>query len=238
MAHRRKALPTGLVAYLRVSTAEQAHTGLGLAAQRRSIEQYAELYGLQVERWVVDDGYSAKDLDRPGVQELLGMLDRKQVSGVIVAKLDRLSRSVRDVGALVERYFASDRSRLVSVGEQLDTTSAAGRLVLNVLASVGQWEREAIGERTKAALAVKRRNGERTGGIPYGSRLAPDGSTLIPDPEEQETLQRILELREAGLSYDSIVTVLDRNDVRARGSRWHATTVRRVLLRAGSPTAS
>src|SRR5216684_2636542 len=85
-------------------------------------------------------------LDRPGLQRALAMLKAGEGEALLGVKLDRLTRSVVDLGTLVERYFVPGKAALLSVGEQIDTRSAAGRLVLNVLASVSQWEREAIGE--------------------------------------------------------------------------------------------
>jgi DNA invertase Pin-like site-specific DNA recombinase len=112
---------------------------------------------------VVDAGESAKTLDRPGLQRALGTLKRGEADALLVVKLDRLTRSVVDLGSLVERYFAPGKAALLSVGEQIDTRSAAGRLVLNVLASVSQWEREAIAERTATAMQHKARQGEYAG---------------------------------------------------------------------------
>ena len=86
-----------------------------------------------------DAGESAKSLDRPGLQRALGMLKAGEAEALLVVKLDRLTRSVVDLGTLVERYFAPGKAALLSVGEQIDTRSAAARLVLNVLASVSQW---------------------------------------------------------------------------------------------------
>jgi DNA invertase Pin-like site-specific DNA recombinase len=114
------------------------------------------------------------------------MLKAGEAEALLVVKLDRLTRSVVDLGTLVERYFAPGKAALLSVGEQIDTRSAAGRLVLNVLASVSQWEREAIAERTASAMQHKAKQGEYTGGqAPYGRRVAPDGARLEPDSEEQ-----------------------------------------------------
>lgn len=222
-------MPT-TVAYLRCSTSEQAESGLGLDAQRSQIERYAELYGVTIDRWIVDEGQSAKDLDRPGMAEVLAGLEAREVEGVVVAKLDRLTRSVRDAGDLVERYFATGRARLISVGEQIDTTTAAGRLVLNVLASVGQWEREAIGERTRAALASKRAKGERAGTVPYGYRSTTDGR-LLPHAPEQAAISRALQLRRQGSSQAAIAARLQSEGFPPRGRCWHRTTVARILGR-------
>ena len=100
---------------------------------------------------------------------------------MIVAKLDRLTRSVKDLCELLER-FERRGVALVSVAESLDTGSAAGRLVLNIMTAVSQWEREAIGERTRDAMRHKRSQGERVGNIAFGYRLAGDGQHLEPDP--------------------------------------------------------
>src|SRR5258708_27473430 len=91
-----------------------------------------------------------------GPQRALGMLKRSEAEALLIARLDRLTRSVLDLGSLVERYFAQGKAALFSVGKQIDTRSAAGRLVLNVLASVSQWERQAIGERTSSVSAFSR----------------------------------------------------------------------------------
>jgi DNA invertase Pin-like site-specific DNA recombinase len=162
------------IAYLRVSTEDQAAKGVSLQAQRAKVAAYADLYDLELIAVIEDAGVSAKTLDRPGLRQALAMLARGEARALVVMKLDRLTRSVRDLGALVDSYFAAGKNALLSVSEQIDTRSAAGRLVLNVLASVAQWEREAIVERTTVALAHKRSRGERVGSIPYGYRVGPD----------------------------------------------------------------
>src|SRR4051812_40067194 len=139
---------TRVIAYLRVSTASQADEGVSLDAQRSKLEAYARAVDLTIVEVVVDAGVSAKTLDRAGLKRALALLDTGAASGLLVAKLDRLTRSVRDLGDLVDRYF-SHRFALLSVADAIDTRSAGGRLVLNVLASVSQWEREAIAERTR-----------------------------------------------------------------------------------------
>ena len=133
-------------AYLRVSTDEQASNGVSLEAQRTMIVAYAGLYGLELVAVVEDAGVSAKTLERPGLQRVLAMLRRGDVQAVAVAKLDRLTRSVRDLGQLLDDHFgAHGKAALVSVSEQIDGRSTGGRMVLNLLATVSQWEREVIG---------------------------------------------------------------------------------------------
>ncbi len=199
---------TRTIAYLRVSTEKQADKGISLEAQRAKVEAYAQLYDLTLVEVVIDAGMSAKTLDRPGLQRALEMLRTGQAEALLVVKLDRLTRSVVHLGQLVEDYFAEGKWALLSVGEQIDTRSAAGRLVLNVLASVSQWEREAIGERTSAAMQHLRSNGAYTGGRPpYGYRLGPDGRIEL-EPVEASVRERARSLRAMGRSLREIAQEL------------------------------
>lgn len=212
-------MTTRAVAYLRVSTDKQADKGVSLEAQRAKVEAYAALYDVELVEVIVDAGVSAKSLERPGLDCALGMLKTGHADALLVVKLDRLTRSVRDLGELVERYFAAGKAALLSVGEQIDTRSAAGRLVLNVLASVSQWEREAIGERTAAAMQHKAAAGEFTGGeAPYGYRVA-EGGTLAALEGEQAVIVQARALRSAGLSLRAVAAELDRQGLRARSGR-------------------
>lgn len=220
-----------VVAYVRVSTDKQAEHGVSLDAQRAKIEAYAALYDLDVTSYEVDAGVSASTLDRPALTRALAALDTGAADGVIVVKLDRLTRSVRDLGDLVDRYFAAGRFALISVSENVDTRTAAGRLVLNVLGAVSQWEREAIGERTAAAMAHKRTVGEYTGGrVPFGYTLDVDGSTLRPCAAEQAIIAAARDLEAAGMSLRSIGAALEARGLLPRsGGQWHAKTVRGLL---------
>ncbi len=223
---------TRTAAYIRVSTDKQAEHGVSLDAQRAKVEAYASLYDLELVAVLVDAGVSAKTLDRPALSEALALLDSGEADALLVVKLDRLTRSVKDLGTLVERYFARPNGpALMSVSEQIDTRSAAGRLVLNVLASVAQWEREATGERTSAALAHKRARGEYTGGrVPYGFRVGADGSSLEPVAEEQAVISEVRELRASGLSLRAIGAALERQGYRTRkGGSWAPTQIKRIL---------
>jgi len=166
------------------------------------------------------------------------MIDAGQVKTVIVAKLDRLTRSVRDLCELLER-FERRGVALVSVAESLDTGSAAGRLVLNIMAAVSQWEREAIGERTRDALHHKRTNGERVGNLRYGSRLAADGVHVEDDPEECTILAEIRQLRTQGVTLRGIARELNQRAYRTRrGTAWRLESVARILNADGCARAS
>lgn len=239
MTSKKRQKPTNekprVVGYIRVSSSQQADSGLSLSAQREKITAYAALYGLDLVAIVEDAGVSAKRLERPGLTRALSMLDDGKADGLLITKLDRLSRSLKDWPRLVDRYFgdrAKTPSTLFSVGDSIDTTTAAGRLVLNVLVSVSQWEREVIGERTAAALAVKAKRGEATSGTaPLGLKLADDGVHLIHNDAEAVALARVLELRAQGLSVRAIVDALNAERLPCRGKRWHATSVDRIIKR-------
>ena len=216
------------IGYVRVSTEGQAVDGVSLEAQREKIQMFARLYDYELVAIVEDAGASAKNTNRDGLTEVLARLESGEAGALIVAKLDRLTRSVKDLGELLETRFT--RFSLVSVGEQIDTSTAAGRLVLNVLMSVAQWEREAISERTKTALQHKKANGQRVGSIPYGSRLAGDGVTLEADEAEAEVVEAVKELDAAGLSLRAISQRLQKQGFSARsGGAFHPQTVANIL---------
>ncbi len=216
------------VAYLRVSTDEQAGFGISLAAQRARVEAYASLYELELVAVVEDAGLSAKTLDRPGLQRALATLKSGEAEAIVVAKLDRLTRSVRDLGDLIDGPFA--KAALLSVGEQIDTRSAGGRMVLNLLATVSQWEREVIGERTAVAMQHLKAQGRRVGSIPYGYRLADDGQHLEPVPVEQAVLGEARELRAAGLSLRKVAAELERRGhVSRNGRRFDVAQIARMV---------
>jgi len=146
-----------------------------------------------------------------------------------VAKLDRLTRSVKDLCSLLE-VFEKRGVALISVAESLDTGSAAGRLVITIMGAVSQWEREAIGERTRDAMRHKRSNGERVGNIAYGFRLAADRKQLEPDPHEQAVLAAIRELRSNRCTLRGIAAELNARGWRTRrASAWRLEHVARIL---------
>jgi DNA invertase Pin-like site-specific DNA recombinase len=236
---KRTASPARLIGYVRVSTEDQASNGVSLEAQRKKLEQYVELYGGELVEVIVDDGASAKTLRRPGLQRALEMLDQGDADGILIAKLDRLTRNVRDLGELLDRYFGEGKFALLSVADQIDTRTAGGRLVLNVLTSVAQWEREAIGERTKAALEhLRDTEGVVLGGAALGwtrtEKTDANGRRVVRKiRSEAATVSRIHELRADGKSLRDIAAALTAEGHKTkRGGRWQAETVAKVLRRA------
>lgn len=227
-------MATKVVGYVRVSTEQQAGSGLSLDAQRAKLAAYATAMDLELVTIEVDEGLSARTISgRPGLQRALAALEAGEADGLLVAKLDRLTRSLRDLGDMLDRYFAK-RFALLSLGDSIDTRTAGGRLVLNVLTSVAQWEREAGTERTKDALAQVRKEGGRFGRAPYGWRYAAQDDEhgrrpLEAHPEEQEVMRAVRQLRAEGETQAGIVEALRMRGYRSRvGNFFGMTQVARI----------
>jgi DNA invertase Pin-like site-specific DNA recombinase len=227
-----------VIGYTRVSTEEQASGGFSLDAQAAKIRAYCELYELELARIESDPGFSGKDLERPGVSAVLAELRRRKngdaVDGLVVAKLDRLTRSLRDWQALIEEHFDERRGkRLFSVEESIDTRRASGRLVLNVIMTVAQWEREVIGERTRDALQAKIARGERCGKVRFGHDLAGDGRSLVENAREQEAIRLMEGWRAEGKSLRAMCRLLEEMGIETKegGRVWLPMTIKRILSR-------
>ena len=225
-----------VVGYIRVSTDEQASGGFSLDAQERKIRAYCDLYNLRLVHIYSDPGASGKDLNRPGIQAVLASLRKRKggVGGLVVAKLDRLTRSLRDCAEMIEGFFGEKQDkRLFSVEESIDTRQAAGRLVLNLIMTVAQWEREVIGERTRDALQAKIAKGERVGKIRFGYDLADDGKTLVMNKHEQDVIRLMKERKEQGMTYRELVAMVEGLGIATKegGRVWLPMTIRRILCR-------
>lgn len=214
------------VGYCRVSTQEQAEQGVSLDAQRSRLEAVAQGHGQSLAEVFVDDGFSGATLERPAMKRLLAQVERRTVSAVFIVKLDRLSRSLKD---MLELVALCDRTgtRLVSASESLDTGSAIGRMVLQVVSAFAEFERGMVSERTSAALDFKRRQRQVYGAVPFGYRR--DGDELVPVPKEQEALLEMRRMHEAGSTYRSIAAMLEARGIAPRGKRWYPASVRAVL---------
>ena len=228
-------MTTATIAYLRVSTGKQADQGLSLEVQQEKAAAYARLYGLNLVETIVDAGESAKTLERPGLQRALRRLQSGEAQALLIIKLDRLTRSVGDQGRLIDDYFAPGKAELLSVSEQIDTRSASGRLVLNILASVSQWEREIIAERTREVIRHKQRQGEYIGGhIPYGFAVV--NGELAAHAQEQQVIEQARTLHAQGLSLRKVAAALQQHGIRARtGARFHPGQIQRMIAHSPTP---
>lgn len=213
--------------YARISK-EEANS-VSLDVQRSKIAAYAAVTDREpVHEIITDDGYTGANLNRPGFQRLRAVIERGEVAAIIVAKLDRLSRRLKDVVRIVE-LCEKHRIALLSVHESLDTSTAVGRLMLNILASCAEFELENIRERTTNAIAHKRRHGKVYGPVPFGYRRNAD--CLEPAPEEQAALARMRAMRDGGASYQRIADELNAHGPATHsGKPWSCHAVRAVLL--------
>lgn len=191
------------VAYVRVSTQEQAAGGVSLSQQERSLRAYAKAKGWSMVAVYRDEGASGKSLDRPGIQAALKALADGEASILAVAKLDRLSRSVRDIFTLAEDVFSKDSNKhLASLGESIDTTTATGRAMLGMAAVFAQMERELIGERTRNGLAEVKRQGKHLGQVPIGHKR--EAGRLLVDKVALNTIRRAERARKIGASWSEV----------------------------------
>lgn len=221
--------PTLVIGYVRVSTDEQA---LGPNAQRDALRRWCEARGAELVGTYEDLGVSGgAELDkRPGLQAALAALAEHGAGVLLVAKRDRLARDVM-IAAMVERLAARQGARIDSADGSGNGTGPEAEMMRGIMAVFAQYERALIRFRTRTALEVKRRRQERVGEIPLGYRLAANGQALEPDPAEGLAVARVHQLRAAGLSIRAIAAALNEEGVPARGTRWHPTTVSRLLRR-------
>ena len=206
-----------IIGYMRVSTEEQAVSGAGMEAQRAAI-----LADVRRRGWAIDDltfvedaGFSGKDLKRPGVAQALAALERRDADVLVVAKLDRLSRSMADLTRLLG-VAAKQGWALIALDVQVDTSTPTGEAMAHVIGTFSQLERRLIGQRTKEALAVRRAAGVRLGRPPALSNDVTD---------------RIVGMRADGYTLHAIAEILTEDDVPTAqgGRRWYASTVAKVI---------
>lgn len=204
-----------VIGYARVSTDEQAASGAGMAAQRAAIAAEAERRGWTVVELVEDGGWSAKDLRRPGIARTLELLAAGEADTLVVAKLDRLSRSMLDFAGLMETARRQGWA-VVALDVNVDTTTPSGEMVAGVTAVVAQYERRLIGQRTRDGLAAKRAQGVRLG---------------RPSTLPRAVAARIAAERAEGRTLGAIADALNAEGVPTgqNGKQWYPSSVRAVL---------
>lgn len=205
---------TTVLGYVRVSTEEQARSGLGMEAQRERITQEAIRRGWDV-RWVVDDGYTAATLDRPGITEALAALRAGDASALVVSKVDRLSRSLLDFADVMARA-QKERWNLVALDLGVDLSTPQGQLLASVMASFAAYERELIRQRTRDALQALKARGARLG-----------RPVVVPD----HVRGLVARWRSAGCTWQGCADALTRAGIPTAhgGARWYASTARGVI---------
>lgn len=215
-----------VIGYIRVSTDKQDNSA---DDQRKRIGLYTELHGMHLVDIIEDVDQFSGDLDRPGAQQVLKMVRAKSVNGVVFTKLDRLTRSTRDVIDLME-LFAKSKVAFVCIDQELNTESPMGRFVVRLMASLGEMERELIGSRTRDGMRNIKSQGMPVGQAPYGWSSQPRTAEekilkmrkkLLRNDTEQVVISIARELRSAGKSYREIADHLNTSGHKTRsGGEW------------------
>lgn len=226
--------------YVRVSTTMQSDEGCSLDSQRDRITRWCAAYGHTLVAIHEDAGISgAKDIDRrPGLAAALADINEGRAEVLVVTKLDRLCRSMRILVTLVDGVF-KDKG-LVSLSENVDTTTAMGRAFVQFCGLMAELERGLISERVTATMSFLKGQGVRFGAAPLGYRLTDEidaaGRRLLePDEEEAATVERIRELRREGESLRAIAQIITAEGRKSkRGGKFAAATIARILRRAGA----
>ena len=219
-----------VIAYLRVSTSEQAISGLGLEAQEIAIKNYISKIDYKTLSIYKDEGMSGSlpISKRKALQKAISCLKMGDI--LIVAKRDRLSRDVR-ILMLIEDEIKRKKARILSAaGEGTESDDAASIIFRGMIDQFAQFEKLRIGERTKAALHAKKLQGKRVGHIPFGFKLA-DNQQVIPNELEQEILNKMKELRNKGLSIRKIAKYLNEHNLLNRNNaKFNHASVHRILM--------
>lgn len=216
--------------YIRVSTQEQAIEGYSISSQRQKLSAYAYSQGWEIVDYYVDEGKSAKDLDRPELKRMLDDIKQHKIDVVLVYRLDRITRSVMDLYKLLG-IFDKYKCKFKSATEVYDTTSATGRLFITLVASMAQWERETIAERVSMGMAEKVRKGEWHGSeAPYGFYYNSETKELLINESEAIVIRDIFSKYLEGLSDRKIAIYLNEKNIRTRkGLKWRENRIRYIL---------
>jgi len=214
--------PLRVIGYVRVSTDEQARSGAGLAAQREAIQRECDYRRRELVDIIEEhNGQSAKTLERPGMRLALARLAAGEADILMASKLDRISRSVVDFGTVIAQA-KRDGWALVVLDSDIDMSTAAGKMVANVLVTFAEYERDLIGERTKTAMAAKRAQGT----------MRPLGR---PSSLSEEDVRRVITQKEQGWTLQRIADDLNARKVPTSqgAASWGTSAVQAVLKRAG-----
>lgn len=218
------------IGYARVSTEKQASAGISLEAQEARIHAWCEANGYKLVRVYVDAGLSGKRMDTR--KELLAALAAlKKGMALVSYSLSRLARSTKDALAIAEA-IQKKKADLVSLSEQIDTTTAAGKMMFQMLAVLAEFERNLVGERTSTALQHKKRNGQKyCNQTPYGFN-AVEGR-LVEVEQESAIVAEIQAARADGATLQSIADSLNSRGIPTKtGKCWQPATIHLLLKRS------
>ncbi len=215
--------------YCRVSTDEQAREGVSLSEQQERLKAYCLAMGWNTKLIVyVDDGYSAKNIDRPKLNALIKAVKNREISKIMVTKLDRISRKLLDLLNLID-LFQEHEVSFISISESFDTNTPSGRLTLQVLGAVAEFERERIRERVFENMYHAASNGKWLTQSPYGYKL--EEKELVIDEKEAEIVKSVFNLfLEKGFGYYAIAKQLNEKGILSKFKKdWSIRTIKLML---------
>jgi site-specific DNA recombinase len=223
------------IAYTRVSTDEQAKEGLSLNNQEERIKAYAISQGLALAEVYRDEGVSAKNTRRPELERLLNDVREGKVGRILVYRLDRLTRSMKDLYNLLDQFRAKEVG-FRSVTEDFATDTPVGKVVLGILGLLAEWERDVIGTRIKDALGYKRARKEWCGRPPYGFKILSTtdhqgniikDKHLTIDEAQAGTVRVIFKARAQRHSLTKIIAILQARGI--NGRQWSTAGLWQIL---------
>ena len=213
--------------YTRVSTEDQAKEGFSLDAQMEKLRAYCSARGWEIAGSYVDNGYSGRDTNRPAYRKMMEDIDKWDA--LLVMKMDRIHRNSKNFMMMMENLNEKNKE-FVSMTESLDTSTAMGRFVMDIIQRIAQLESEQIGERVYVGMRQKAKDGKGMLGspAPYGYEYN-DGNFVEVD-DEIDTVKRIYEMYLNGSSLGDIASWLEKEGVKTKkGGRWDKKTVARIL---------
>jgi site-specific DNA recombinase len=203
--------------YVRVSTEEQASEGYSISAQLQTLRQYAHLYGWQIAEEYVDEGISGKDIKgRPAMQRMILDVEKDKFQAVMVWKISRLSRNMLDTLVLLDKFEEYD-VKFISYSENFDTSSPIGKLVVQLMASIAEMERNTLSENVKLGMTQRAKEGSWNGGVIFGYDSIE--KELVVNPKEAEIVHLIFTLYAEGNGLKAIVNHLNKAGYRTKLGR-------------------
>ena len=214
--------------YIRINYQRTQPKGFTLEEQESQIRHFAVARNLTLKRIIQDEAETSATLDLSGLEEVLQLAESGEITTLIVPRLDRLVRVLHLHQQVLQKICHESGVNLISIEENVETATACGQRILNIIGILSKWESRRISDRTRELIERKRRIGERVGHAPYG--FVYQNKKLIPAEEEVEIVKLIRQKREIEqLSYSKIAKYLNQNLIPAkRGGNWYTETVKTV----------
>jgi site-specific DNA recombinase len=209
------------IGYVRVSTTEQGENGVSIPAQKEKIKQYCSFRDINLNNIIEDSGYSGKNLNRPGFKNIIELAEKGEIENFIVCKIDRLSRSVKDIIDILDK-MSSIGVKIHIIDTNIDTSTPYGRAFTQIIGVFAELERQMIAERVKEAYIEKKRNNEAWGRVSFGDMII--NKKIQKDNKAQKDIYKIINMRKRGFSLRKIS-----KEMKMAGINISRTTVSKII---------